>query len=269
MAPFDRFKKLDQGPCTKSIFLKLHLSNLGLFICIGAKTPANVLSNRDDILKNKNREILIWIFFATLCIGFFLSLSIETTESVSGRPELIGNLDHLARDYFENLRNPTLNVLAYGVTQLGSTEVLAAITICFCILFLQRKDYLTSAQILFSALGSGILTFVLKLFFERSRPDIIFRLVEAEGYSYPSGHALAGAACYATLAIVCYKYLTRDRTRNFFSVVFCAIIVLVAGSRIYLGVHYFSDVIAGISLGVAWAAILAGIHCYLKYRKVS
>jgi undecaprenyl-diphosphatase len=220
-------------------------------------------------MSKNNREILLWLLFATLCIVFFLSLSVETMESVSGHTELIGYLDQSAQVFFESFRSPFLTLLASGMTQLGSTPFLAFMTLLFAVIFLRKKDYVTSIQILASVLGSGVLTLALKVIFERSRPDIVFRLVGAEGYSYPSGHALAGAACYAVLAICSYKFSLNTNIRKFFSALFLAIIFLIGWSRIYLGVHYFSDVVAGISLGVAWAAILTAAGTYFSRRKYS
>lgn len=97
---------------------------------------------------------------------------------------------------------------------------------------------------------------------DRPRPDFLIRLVNVEGYSYPSGHSLSGAAVYFTLAI-----LLCQESRSFIVLSFASLLIfLISLSRVYLGVHYISDVMAGVLLGIAWAALLgAAISFFEEY----
>jgi undecaprenyl-diphosphatase len=90
--------------------------------------------------------------------------------------------------------------------------------------------------------------------------------VEAFGFSYPSGHALAAAAMYVTIAILASSHLPLFRQRVVLAVLTIVVVGTVGVSRVYLAVHYASDAISGIFLGTAWACILAGIMSFLEHR---
>jgi undecaprenyl-diphosphatase len=99
--------------------------------------------------------------------------------------------------------------------------------------------------------GAEILNVLLKLAFHRPRPELAF--VHLETYSFPSGHATAASAVYTLVAWLVVCRLTRWRPR--FAVLFGAALVIatVDFTRLYLGVHYLSDVLAGTAAGLAWA----------------
>lgn len=98
--------------------------------------------------------------------------------------------------------------------------------------------------------GAGGLNALLKLAFSRPRPLLMAQLAHAGGYSFPSGHAMAGAAIYGALALVAVRRFPRQR---WWVVGASGLLVFAIGaSRVYLGVHYPSDVIAGWALGVSW-----------------
>jgi membrane-associated phospholipid phosphatase len=133
----------------------------------------------------------------------------------------------------------------------GSVPVLAVLTVGFA-LYLLRRGRLNEATLLcVGALGIEIVNPLLKLVFHRPRPELAY--VHLDSYSFPSGHAAGSAAVYALVL-----YLLVRRARVQWQVLAAAgYVILVASigfSRLYLEVHYLSDVLAGLSLGAAWAS---------------
>jgi undecaprenyl-diphosphatase len=149
-----------------------------------------------------------------------------------------------------------LTGLMTGLSWLG-TE--AAVTVCVLVfVWLNRRDRrLDTYAVVVAAAGGGLLTFLVKSLFHRPRPALIDPLAVASGFSFPSGHALIALVLYGTLG---YVLAGRARSRGAARLIFISTAVLVGGiglSRLYLGVHYATDVIAGYALGIAWVAMVA------------
>lgn len=196
------------------------------------------------------------IFFMTILLGGFIILTSEVNESLLGKEELIGRIDQETLSLIINNRNPKLNGIVIDLTALGSATVLTIITISFCTFFTLTSKTLLATQFLMTVAGSGVLTSLLKFYFERSRPDLILRLVEVQGFSYPSGHSLSSAATYFTLSIITCKFVNKIYGRVIVWIIFLSLITLIGMTRLYLGVHFFSDVLAGILIGIAWASLI-------------
>ncbi|RUM97117.1 phosphatase PAP2 family protein [Pseudaminobacter arsenicus] len=147
------------------------------------------------------------------------------------------------------------------VTSLGGTVVLIFITLSTIVyLLLARKP--AAALFVFAAIAGGqILSSVLKLGIDRPRPDLVSHLVEVHTLSFPSGHAMLSAVTYLTLGAL-LTHILPDRATKLY-VLFLAVLVTfcVGVSRIYLGVHWPSDVLAGWCAGTAWAML-----CWLIAR---
>ena len=140
------------------------------------------------------------------------------------------------------------------ITALGTgLVVMVIIAIAATFLWLTRHKY--SAVLLLVATGGGlILNTVLKLMFDRERPQAFEWLAHASSSSFPSGHAMSGAIVYATVGYLAARLQRRRWARWLTMLLAFAMIVLICLSRLYLGVHYPSDVLAGLVLGLAWAA---------------
>jgi undecaprenyl-diphosphatase len=121
-------------------------------------------------------------------------------------------------------------------------------------LFLAIRRPREALIILISAGGGLALSQVLKVFFGRERPDAIFQAVPAINASFPSGHAMLSAAVFLTLGVMTARFTDRRRIKVY--AMACAILItlIVGVSRVYLGVHWPTDVLAGWCLGAAWAS---------------
>lgn len=142
------------------------------------------------------------------------------------------------------------------VTQLGGTWViLIALLITACVDYFRRRSREVFAFVAAIGIGELVLNNLLKILVHRERPSVL-RLVVVHGYSFPSGHTMAASACWMGIALV----LGRDRSRLVrasLASVAALIAVSVGASRALLGVHWLTDVIAGLAIGWGWFTIVA------------
>ncbi|WP_217578842.1 phosphatase PAP2 family protein [Mesorhizobium sp. GbtcB19] len=156
---------------------------------------------------------------------------------------------------------PWLQGAVRDITALGSTIVLVLITTA-AILYLLLIRRPGTALFVFAAIAGGqVLSSLLKLEVDRPRPDLVSHLVDETSLSFPSGHAMLSAVVYLTLGSLAARFLPDRRTKIFVLCLAVLITVLVGTSRVYLGVHWPSDVLAGWCAGFAWAML-----CWLSAR---
>lgn len=156
-----------------------------------------------------------------------------------------------------------LSETARDITALGSTVVLTiAVVGVVAFLGLDRR-YGAMTFVAASALGGWLLSAGLKALFDRPRPELVPHLMRAYFSSYPSGHSMMSAVVYLTLGGLMAR-LTPERRLRFFYLTLAAFLAVIVGlSRIYLGVHYPTDVLAGWTAGGAWATL-----CWLIGRRL-
>lgn len=183
-------------------------------------------------------------------LAILLSIFILIAKAVFQKEIFVS--DQILYNFLVEHRNQVFNVFFITITELGSAEILIVITI-FCIIFMKNKLYkiLVPANLAFIALFNQIL----KHIFVRQRPNML-RLVEENGYSFPSGHAMASTAFYGLLIVFAFKHIENKKLRNILCIGLSLLIIFIDISRIYVGVHYASDVIAGTCLSIAYLIIL-------------
>jgi len=173
-------------------------------------------------------------------------------------------LDEKIRNYCDSLQNPVLFQIMGKITRLANIETIFIISFPLMLYLLRHRDYVELTAIAISAGSAVILTQLIKLMFRRSRPAKKRRF-NAFGYSFPSGHSTVGTAFYVIVVYV-FSYGYR-----FFYLAMIGVIILsllIALSRIMLGVHWFSDVIAGVGLGLIcayWGIFFYNQGYYFKY----
>ena len=173
-----------------------------------------------------------------------------------------------ANDLADPLGPPWFEEMMRDITALGGVAVLTLVTISAAIYLLlkKRKDlllYLAAA-----AVTGTVLSNLLKTGFSRPRPDVVPHEIVVYTASFPSGHSLVAAVLYLTLGVLLAEAQARYRIKIYILAIAVAVTLLVGISRIYLGVHWPSDVLAGWLAGTAWAIMLWIIaHYYMnKYR---
>jgi undecaprenyl-diphosphatase len=171
-----------------------------------------------------------------------------------------------ARDPLDALGPYWLQRVFEDVTSLGSLTGLSIIVaIVFGFLWLDAKRH-AALLVLLSAASGALLSTVLKTAFERPRPDLISHLAEVSSASFPSGHAMLSATIYLMLGVLIARVQTTRGLRIYPVLVAIALTALIGVSRVYLGVHWPTDVIAGWIVGAVWALLCYVIAGSLQQR---
>jgi undecaprenyl-diphosphatase len=146
-----------------------------------------------------------------------------------------------------------LTEAARDLSSMGSLSVLVFVALVVVGFALVRRRY-CAAMMIFISLGGGMgVCQFLKDYFERERPPEVYRLETVVNTSFPSGHAMLSAVFYLTLAVLLARVQTQQRLKLYVVAVAAVTTGLVGLTRIYLGVHWTTDVLAGWSVGAAWA----------------
>lgn len=156
--------------------------------------------------------------------------------------------DDPIREFFYGLRMDGLNTLLEGITYLGNWQSIVII----CLLLLAYDKTRIPYGVLGStvAIADTLMNKGLKQLFERTRPEDIVPLIEQGGYSFPSGHSVTSMAFYGMLLFLVQSRMEDRKKAKVLSVVLILLIALIGPSRIYLGVHYPTDVLAGWAEGI-------------------
>jgi undecaprenyl-diphosphatase len=152
------------------------------------------------------------------------------------------------------------------IPALGSPPVMILFTLAVVVALAVRGQYHAVALVLGATLSGRFLNMYLKAFFARPRPDLALHLTEVRTASFPSGHAMESAIIYLTLAALLARLVVPRALKLYIVGVALFLSFLVGLSRVYLGVHYPTDVLAGWMAGLAWAVLCWGIATYLQRR---
>ena len=152
------------------------------------------------------------------------------------------------------------------LTSLGSVTVLSLVVVAVLGFLVASGRRALLRLILISVLGGGLLSAVLKSLFQRPRPHLVPHAIEVYTTSFPSGHAMLSAVVYLTLGALLAHVQTESRVKSYCFVVAITLTLLVGLSRVYLGVHWPSDVFAGWCVGAAWAILCLLVAARLDRR---
>lgn len=201
------------------------------------------------IKENKKRIILI----VSLLLFVFITHAIFNDK--------ISHIDELVHSYILSIRNKKLTSILLIITNISSAYALIVITI---LLFFIIKNKRIPLYIALNLLFSFGMNQIAKLIFSRPRP-IGINLIEESGFSYPSGHAMVSMAYFGFIAYILYKKQKNNLTKSILIITLIITILLIGFSRIYLGVHYLSDILGGFLLSIAYLMIF--INCINLEKK--
>ncbi|NLS26871.1 hypothetical protein S2M10_18590 [Sphingomonas sp. S2M10] len=155
---------------------------------------------------------------------------------------------------------------AIDISALGGYTVLwlaGAATLIFLAAFGKRAEALLLGG---SLIGASVINALLKLFLHRPRPDVVPHLAEVSSASFPSGHAMIAAAVYLTLGVMVARTQASRWARAYLLALAVLLVLLIGCSRVFLGVHWPSDVLAGWCFGAVWALCMFALNARLHRR---
>lgn len=156
--------------------------------------------------------------------------------------------------------------VARDLTALGSASVISLVAVATVGLLALRRKWGSVVLVLAAVAGGGMVSTLLKRAFDRPRPDASLHLAEVSTLSFPSGHSMLAAVTYFTLAALLGR-TTSDRRTKIYILTTAALLALIIGAtRVYLGVHYPTDVLAGWCAGLAWALMCNLVARWLQRR---
>ena len=205
-----------------------------------------------------------------LTAGLLLGFGLIAAEVMEGDT---GTFD---RTVLLALRNPAdpsdpigpawVEEMARDITSLGSITVLVLVAVAV-ISFLALSRQRAAALLVLIAVGGGtLLSSLLKVGFARPRPELVPHAVQVYTASFPSGHAMLSAVTYLTLGALLTRVQSKRRVKTYLLTLAVILTLLIGLSRIYLGVHWPTDVLAGWCVGSAWAMLCWLVALWLQYR---
>jgi Membrane-associated phospholipid phosphatase len=172
--------------------------------------------------------------------------------------------DTVIREFIYSLRSEGLTAFFTAVTYLGNWQTITLI--CFVFLLIPQMRTSFGIPLCVSAILGTIIQKVLKTSFHRARPDLALHLIQQGGYSFPSGHSFTVLIFYGMLIFLCRQNRKNRTAANFITILLSCLIFLIGFSRIYLGVHYPTDVLGGWSLGLFILMVLITFVTFLQSK---
>lgn len=224
-------------------------------------------------LINEVRDQGWWVLGAVLLLGGALLGFAELADEVEdGETHAFDRSVMLALrepgDTADPLGPPWIEFVARDITALGGTAVLVLLGIAALGFLLLGRRRGSAVFLTLSMLGGTLLSNTLKSVFDRPRPDLVPHAVEVSSASFPSGHAMLSAVAYLTLGALVAEVLPQRRFRIYLLLWALFMTLLVGTSRVYLGVHWPTDVLAGWCIGAAWALLCASVAYWMQRRGV-
>lgn len=187
----------------------------------------------------------------------------EISEDIINR-EPITVTDAELSSWLHSHATPSLTRANFVVTYFGSTALVTCIAIAFGLYFIRRRQFYWLAALIAAVAGGGLLNKILKYVFHRPRPLFPNPLLKLSSYSFPSGHTMMATVLYGSLAAYLLSRTTSWSKRVLIILATVCLIAVVGSSRMYLGAHYLSDVLAALAEGLAWLSL-----CLLTVYSIS
>ena len=204
-------------------------------------------------MKNKKFKIYGVIIFIAVLVFIGVAVGVQTGY--------LDGFDDAVRYRVYNIRSEKQTMCWKFITHSGDREIVIMLGIVLLLVKSLRNKY--GVKFAIAALSSTAIYQGMKYIFQRPRPDIALRLIEQGEYSFPSGHSMNCLVSYGILAYLLLRYCENRKLAKLLSIGLGLIIILIGLSRVYVGVHFPTDVIGGWSLGIA--VLVAMMYAFEKF----
>ena len=230
-----------------------------------SKSPLLMWGSR-RLTKNNRYGLPLTITF--FIVAFFLANFLSVLITVVSKGSLT-QIDTRVLNLMPSIRTPMQTTFFRVVTTLANTQTIILLIIITVAVLWRKNQQLLVGLVIAAAAGEETITYVIKNLVHRMRPGVALRLIGEDSYSFPSGHVVRATVLFGLLAYLIYQTYTSTVARIVTIGLYILTVFLVAVSRIYLGVHYPTDVWGSILLGGAMLATTIGaIEISNRYRKV-
>ena len=204
----------------------------------------------DRIKKEKNSNRILALTGASAVLLFAALLFCVLADHTSG-------FDDPVRSFFYNLRCDALTPAVKAVTYMGNWQSITAL--CIALLLIKPTRITYGIPVSAGAIFVTVLNKLIKTAVQRPRPDDVVHLISEGGFSFPSGHSITSMFVFGLLIFLVRSNVRNKTAANVLTAVLSMPMIFIGLSRIYLGVHYPTDVLAGWCLGIAVTAAVIGI----------
>ena len=211
------------------------------------------------------------VLFAILGVGFVVaaltgSAFLYVAELMREQNPYLESVDQAVWRWARGVRDPGATGFFVAFTYLGTGVGLGLVVLIVSAVLLLRGHPRWTLFLMVTALGGGLLNHGLKLIFARSRPDMADALWRSHSYAFPSGHAMGSLVVFGAMAYLVMRASASWRVRSAAVALALTVVGAISFSRIYLGVHWLSDIVAGVSAGLVWLATTTAT--YEVYRRM-
>lgn len=221
----------------------------------------SISTARQRLIEYLGLSLLLGMVAAIAMLIFLGWLTDEVLEGDARR------FDDATRAAVHTLASPALTSIMHGLSFIGSTLFLTIATAVVIVIFALRKWGREARLFALTMIGASVLNITLKLAFKRARPVPFFDLAAPPTYSFPSGHSLASCCFFAGLAAILSGRVKSKRARTIIWIAAAVMFFSIGLSRIYLGVHYTTDVIAGFAAALIWVVVVRFVELQLARRR--
>jgi len=211
------------------------------------------MGNKKALINRKRMIPAITGFFIFITISYF----VITWDTLV--------FDTVIRQYIYGIRSESLTLFFTSVTYLGNPNTITLL--CCLFLLVPRVRMSFGIPLSAAAIVASLIQRALKVSFHRARPDLTLHLINQGGYSFPSGHSFSVLIFYGMIIFLCRQNLKDRKAVNLITFMLSCLIILIGFSRIYLGVHYPTDVLGGWSLGLCVLMAFISVHEFYSGKR--
>jgi undecaprenyl-diphosphatase len=207
------------------------------------------------VLAHGSRDRRLWIALMVALAGSCVAVVLAEDEPHRMDRQILLAMRE-KHDRADPIGPAELEQVARDVTALGGSPLVLTLTVTACGYLVLRRRWLSASVVVVSVMGGEIASDTIKAIVDRPRPDLVPRFVQVYSASFPSGHAFLAMVVYLTIAMQLARLEKAAVVRGYLIAIALVIVAAVGISRIYLGVHWPSDVLAGWGIGLAWVLVV-------------